>query len=379
MDSSHNTPASSTSLSTQDWNLLFGSVPKDPVFRGAARNYADEDIGIGIQKQTFPTKILEQTEDRRHPQNIQEVDPMFLTRFVMFATQVAIPTVFQFVLDFVQDHEKTSGNFVSDRLNAMIRGGLFDETRYVEYQVSMFTFEGRLGLSLEVVDGYAPAVQCFWKELTRTLSQNAYTEAQDEESDSEEFDFFDSDEENDMPFLDLEEAKFLSLGESPELVNQWFEDLSNPNFMQQTLLLLAWNCQNEQNFEAVTGDNQAQQLFDTIIACMIATAADFCLPIARCASMLVGQLVESHDIEVSDDQFQVLVKTLVDWSIANQNERDQSKLTCSKEVASILSSQISKEKMAPLAMNCKDTLERVYTQAPYDCVRNNLHKVVRAY
>merc|ERR1712156_422871 len=143
--------------------------------------------------------------------------------------------------------------------------------------------------------------------------------------DESEYDF-ESDSEDGFGLDLLQESKFLKLGEEPELIDQMFEDLSNPNFMQQTLLLLAWNCQDAQNFQAVTGDNQAQQLFDTIIACMFATAADFCLPIARCASLLVSQLVESHDIKITQEQFDVLVKTLVQWSISNQAETG-SKLT----------------------------------------------------
>jgi len=114
-----------------------------------------------------------------------------------------------------------------------------------------------------------------------------------------------------------------------------------------------------------------------IITCMIATAADFCLPITRCASLLISQIVDAHDVEVSDEQFNVLVQTLVRWSLKNQSEEHKSKLTSSEEVASILSQQMSK--MAPRAVNYKETLERVYLQAPYDCVRSNLHNVIRAY
>merc|ERR1712154_624435 len=129
------------------------------------------------------------------------------------------------------------------------------------------------------------------------------------------------------PTLNLDDAKYLNLNESPELVNQWLQDLENPNFMQQTLLQLAWNCQNSQNFQVIAGDNQAQQLFDTIIACMIATAADFCLPIARRAALLISQLVDTHDIQVTNEQFNVLVQTLVQWSLENHAEEHKSKLT----------------------------------------------------
>jgi len=59
------------------------------------------------------------------------------------------------------------------------------------------------------------------------------------------------------------------------------------------------------------------------------------------------------------------------------NQDNEQKLTSSEEVASILSSQMSK--MAPLAADWKDTLQQVYTQAPYDSVRANLHEVIRAY
>jgi len=252
---------------------------------------------------------------------------------------------------------------------------LFDETRFVEYQVKIFAFKGRLGICLEIQKGFAPSVQEFWNELQQELKEKDLLEVQDEESDCESDFLESSDEEDGLPDLDLDEAKFLNLHESPELVEQWKEDLENPNFMQQTLLQLAWNCQNAENFNAVAGDNQAQQLFDTIIACMIATAADFCLPIARCASLLISQIVDAHDVQVSDEQFNVLVQTLVNWSLKNQEHK--SKLTSSEEVASILSQQMSK--MAPRAINYKETLERVYLHAPYDCVRANLHNVIQAY
>jgi len=376
MADNQNENASDASLSNQEWNLLFGGPQTRSVVRGAALDVEDD---VAMFQTSLFSKTPEQTEDRRNPLKIQEVDPLFLTRFVMFATHIAIPSVFQFILGFVQDHGKTSGNFVCDRNDSVIRGALFDETRYVEYKISLFTNGGSLGLSLDVLEGFAPAVQEFWKELQQALSENQYIESQETESEMEsdaEWDLAESDEE--LPFdLELEDSKYLKLEEDPELVDQMFQDLSNPNFMQQTLLLLAWNCQDAQNFKAVTGENQAQQLFDTIIACMIASAADFCLPIARCASLLVSQLVHAHDIKVTEDQFNVLVQTLVTWSISNQGEQSQGKLTSSKEVADLLSSQMSK--MASLAVNCKDTLERVYTQAPYDCVRANLHNVVRAY
>jgi len=389
MDSDQNDLASESSLNNSltesDWNLIFGSKQEEDVCRGAQLREAslpprdDELLFTPIN-----TKNVEQSQGLRDPFPIrlEEVDTLFLTRYAILATNVTFPLVYQFVLDFIAGNKQTCGNFVYDKANALIRGALFDETRFAEYQIKWFSSGGRMGFYLDILEGFAPCVQGFWKDLQQVLEENNLIKSEtssDDESDSESIfdsDLDDSDDECE-PF-DLESAKFLKLSESPELVQQWFQDLSNPNFMEQTLLLMAWNCQNEQNFLTITGEKQAQHLFDTIIACMITTAADFCLPIARCASLLVSQLVDSHDIKISQEQFNVLVQTLVQWTLSNQQgEQTEVKLNSSKEVASILSSQMSK--MAPLAVNWKDTLTRVYDQAPYDCVRRNLHNLVRAY
>jgi len=365
----------SAPISNEDWNLLFRPVSNDAV-RGAAFEENDfKEAG----EQDFPPLKKMHPQMQRNPVSftIREGDPEFLTRAVMFGPHIVFSTIFQFVLDFIQMNEQSRGSFQADQANALFRGGLFDETRFAEYEIKIFTFGGRLGLSLDVLKGFAPAVQQFWNELQQGLKEKDLLKCQEDESDEEEYDFLESDDEDGLPTLNLDDAKYLNLNESPELVNQWLQDLENPNFMQQTLLQMAWNCQNSQNFQVIAGDNQAQQLFDTIIACMIATAADFCLPIARCAALLISQLVDTHDIQVTNEQFNVLVQTLVQWSLENHAEEHKSKLTRSEEVASILSSQMSK--MAPRAVNWKDTLQQVYTQAPYDSVRANLHQVVRAY
>jgi hypothetical protein len=372
-----NSLVSEISISNDDWNLLFDPMHNEAV-RGARAHEFQEAPVERDMKQDFQ-KIFEQqpSEGRSDPLplTVPVIDPLFLTRVAMLAHHVVFSTTYQFVVDFIQTNGQTCGNFECDEESCVIRGGLFDETRFVEYQVKIFAFKGRLGICLEIQKGFAPSVQEFWNELQQELKEKDLLDVQDEESDCESDFLESSDEEDGLPDLDLDEAKFLNLHESPELVEQWKEDLENPNFMQQTLLQLAWNCQNADNFNAVAGDNQAQQLFDTIIACMIATAADFCLPIARCASLLVSQIVDAHDVQVSDEQFNVLVQTLVRWSLKNQEYK--SKLTSSEEIASILSQQMSK--MAPRAVNYKETLERVYLQAPYDCVRTNLHNVIQAY
>jgi len=161
-------------------------------------------------------------------------------------------------------------------------------------------------------------------------------------------------------------------------VNDLINDLNDPNFMQHTLLLLAFNCQLDRNFQEIIGDaSKAQQLFDTIIACMISTAADFCLPIARCASLLISQLVESGSITVNEEQFNVLVQALVQWTLDQGNQQDQDKLTQSEEVATLLSSQV--KNLATLAETAKAELRQVYQDAPYAIVRENLSDVILAY
>jgi len=380
MDSDQNQLVSESSFSNPGWaDLIWGSNEDDVHRAVSVPQHAQLDelnLQPNVQK-NFEQKLL--VNEPTSTFNVQNADPAFLTRFVMFASHVTFSNVWQFIQDFVEGHEQTNENYWCDEEGQAILGGLFEETRFVEYQIRMFTYGGELGLALEVLDGYPPAIQGFWKDLQRALKQGDFLQSSEQESDEEDFDEDDSflfeDSDTEFDALDLNDAKFLKLSESPELARQWFQDLSNPNFMQQTLLLMTWNCQNQQNFETVTKDPKAaQKLFDTIIACMIATVDDFCLPIARCASKLVSQIVDSHDVRVTEKQFNVLVETLVRWTCEQNLE---AKLTSSKEVASILSSQMSK--MAPLAATCRETLERVYTQAPYDCVRENLHNVLRAH
>merc|ERR1712241_310342 len=147
----------------------------------------------------------------------------------------------------------------------------------------------------------------------------------------------------------------------PTHVTSLMEEMQDQSFMLHALLLLSWNCQLQQNIEVISSAGQAQQLFDLIIACLVATATDFCLPIARSASLLVSKLAETGDVQISEQQFQVLVDTIVQWTIQNNNGDFAETVTQSEEIARLLSSN-----------DCMQQLHEVYDRVPFESVRQNI-------
>lgn len=362
-------------LSPSDWELLFGSIPEDNVSRAVAIHEAEPN-------HFFQNPIQEKKNNFEDlgdlpPGQVYVSDLRHLTRYCILACHATIPMVFEFLLEYVQANEK---NYNINEQTQCIIGCVFDETRFAEYKLQLFSHSNQRGLYLDVLKGFAPSMSKFWSMLQEALLEADFiipSEAEGDEFDSDDLeDFLLSDDEECEP-LDLTGAKYLNLDQDPTLVNEWMKDLENPNFMQHTLLLLAWNCQLRKNMQVILSDGRAQQLFDTVVACMLATAADFCLPIARCSAMLVNQLVQSGDIKVTQDQFQVLVQSMVQWTLDNHCQ--QEKVTQSEEIAQLLSSQLPKLASLIPQTGSFDTIQTVYRQAPFASVRANLRPVLEAY
>jgi hypothetical protein len=366
--------STSTNPSSSDWSLLFGNVEEDSVHRSASLGETEEPEFTTCKQ--IPQKKFPQTQLEVESPQVRNVQSLaFLTRFVMCKQHVSISMLFEFMVSFFLDNDQTRKNLKFNERTSTIIGCVFSGSQQAHYRVQLFSFEKNLGVSLDITDGFSPAIQEMWKSLTQSLQTSDLVECNEVESDFEDFNDLYSEDEDDAP---LEDFDYIKLDNHPALVKDLINDLNDPNFMQHTLLLLAFNCQLDRNFQEIVGDaSKAQQLFDTIIACMISTAADFCLPIARCASLLISQLVESGSITVNEEQFNVLVQALVQWTLDQGNQQDQDKLTQSEEVATLLSSQV--KNLATLAETAKAELRQVYQDAPYDIVRENLSDVILAY
>lgn len=349
---------------------------------------AREETHRGAPNQEFWQIEETQEENKKYCMEKQKYEDEFLNMIAVpsenpqlcalhtwLSLNVAIIHVFEAMVNYVK---VSTRNYKINQSNKTIIGFVFEENRYAEYTLHFFKHEGRIAVSLRVLDGSAFVANRFWNELTDALQEANFLEVSADEAESDSDDWELSDDEDDVEPLDLEANKYMNLEANPAVVNRWMEDLQNVDFMQHALLLLAWNAQLERNFQTMIGEGRAQILFDYCLSCLLSTTSDYCLPIARCAALLITRLVESETILVSQEQFGHLVKAVVHWTLKGNSGQHQNKVTQSEEVAQLLSGLFAR--LAPLshANSTRQSIEFLYKQAPFESVRQNVAPLVEA-
>lgn len=367
-------------ISQQEWELLFGHRDSDihKSYRGAEARYALTEVSCEspfTQQKQKPTA----TKPSLKSQLIEE-DPEHCIRTVMLANGVDTFTVFQFLVEFVHASHKNV-KVLQDCFS--IIGFAFEGTRFAQFRVQLFSHKNEVGVNVKFLGGDAQdTINTFWSELQTALVESDFSVGIKEsnpltQSDEEFFDDWLSEEEDafqlPIPDFTCQEPDVIQ----PNYVNDLMEDMQDQSFMLHSLMLLAWNCQLQQNLEVISSAGQAQQLFDLMITCLVTSATDFCLPIARSASLLVNKLVETGAIEISEQQFEVLVKTIVQWTI--QTSGDSETVTQSEEIAHLLSSKLPQIAQDVSNSECIQQLHEVYCRVPYQSVRQNIKPLVEAY
>jgi len=362
------------------WDLCFSKQSRQSSHRAAELRQEEIPVQFEHPKQ-FQKIETSVTKEVFNGGQLPEENPEHLVRFVMLVAGLDVNAVFQFLVGHVQMQLK---NFKICEDSFALVGFVFDETVYAQFRVQLFAHGKQVGICIHVLDGSAQdAVTEFWRNLKIALIESEYVEAEMqneflelEDQSDEEDDFFASwdDDSEEIPSLTFSQPSLLQ----PCYVNDLVEDLQDQNFMLHSLLLLAWNCQLQQNLEIISNAGQAQQLFDAIITCLVTTAADFCLPIARSASLLVTRLVETQAITISEEQFNVLVRTIVQWTIQNQKGEPE-KITQSEEIAQLLSSKLPQLAQVASSSDALKQLQEVYSQVPFQSVRQNIKPLVEAY
>merc|ERR1719150_1340046 len=186
-----------------------------------------------------------------------------------------------------------------------------------------------------------------------------------ETSEDDDF-FFSDDEEMEDLDLDLTSASFLSLDKNPEVIGSYVEDLKDPNFMLHTLMLLAWNLTNQENFEAAS-KAYAQELFSNVVACLVSTATELTLPFVRAASILAAKLISEANVEVTKEQEAAIVQTIFSWTL---NHASSTAVTRSEENATVLTEQLGN--FVRLSENSRGVLEKIHKQTEFEQVRYNI-------
>lgn len=352
-------------LPTQkDWDRILGCPESSScrAVKAASEPFEHEASDFGPASTTKNTTTTHITNAFGLPQ-AQSLDTL---RHVMLLA-VDADAVFSFLVQFVRASQGYANDTVHDASKSII-GYVFDQTRFGEYKLQLFQHKGTLGVSCRLIDGFAPTVQSFWQELTQALEEEGYiTPEPMDTSEDEEF-FFSDEEEEETKGLDLQNMSFLALDQNPEVIGSYVEDLKDPNFMLHTLMLLAWNFQNQDNFAA--GKAHAQELFTNVMACLV-SATELTLPLVRSASILAAKLISEANVQVTKEQEAALVQTIFSWTLKKASSNS---VTRSEEIATILSEQLGNF----VSERSRDILETIQKETDFEQVRYNIGSVLHS-
>jgi len=340
-----------TNLSQSDMELLFGRTRSQ--FRGMQ------------QVRLAPPAMNETLVQKQSPcgSNLHKVDIETLTTFVEITGEPE--ETLQAVVEFLRSQQQTNFKLMLD--TATVLGYYFQEAQWVQYQLQICECEDRVLLNATRLEGFAPLFSQLWNGLVSNLGEQCFTWEQIDDDEPLNLDFLMDSDEEDSDFS-MEDMSFLDLQDDPSVVESLIDDISDPNFQVESGMCLAWNCEKSENLEHITGDH-AQQLFNSVMVSLVQTAADFCLPMHRCASQLVAKLIEQNAVEVSEEQYETLVSIMVQWAISNGQSNQ---VTESEEIATILSQQLPR--FPVISNRISDALEQVRCQTEFAPVRENVDR-----
>jgi hypothetical protein len=365
-----------------DMELLFGPVASSNVDRGAqVRSSADlyqiqsnkdlkQDAGFEKQIEVNQPKL----ENALDFSPVSQLDDLnFAIRYVLFDKALQ-QDVFDHTVDFVQQFQADAPNYTVRHEDQKVFGYLFEDSKFAGYCLQLFRHADTYGLSCDLHDGFAPVLNPFWKELRAYLMDAQLISPDDdemEEDEDDDLDFLDSDSEDvDGFILDLSvpSAKYLNLEDDTTVIDNWVEDIKDPNFSQETLLSLSYNCKSENNLQ-ILADNYAQDLFDAVIASMSSMSGE-ALPSVRSACVFLAELGKFSNVNVTEENIKVLINQLAKWTLAQNVSAEAMR---SKEVATLLSKCILpkfSELVSGVLKNIQtDVLETIRNETDFDEVK----------
>lgn len=370
-------PQHGREIVSDDMDLLFGPPQASDVERGApsegihAHNLLNQNSASFGKNEVIEPKLLYSEFDFSP---IPQLDELAHTvRFVLFDKNSLQNEVFDLVVEYVQQFQADAPNFAIHNGDKKVLGYLFEDSHFACYCLQLFRHADTLGLSCDLHEGFAPALNSFWKGLRAALidaqlvSTDEIIEEEDEEDD---LDFLDSDSEDGGFILDLSapSMKYLNLEENQTVIENWVEDIQDPNFSQDTLLSLSYNCQSESNLQVLVG-SYAQDLFNSIIASMSSMTAET-LPSVRSACVFLAELAKFSNVNVTEENIKVLIDQLAKWTLSQQNAQEVMR---SEEVATLLSKSILpkfSELVSGVLKNIQtDVLENIQNDTEFDEVK----------
>lgn len=296
----------------------------------------------------------------------------FLTYIVLEKTVDAV-AVFEAIL-----HHLSSQNFQNHEAfpsKHTVIGYHFEESRCGLYQIQLLEHQDDLVMACTRLLGDATAVSAFWKDMQSAMEKEGlYIDPLGPVDDEI---FFSSDEE-DEDFQGFEEIdfRFLDFSRDPMYILKLIRDISDPNFNEHSLLLLAWNSQNARNLQCMS--EHAQSLVDGIMECLGRHQEE--LPVARCSAMLLSNLVQAEaQFTLTWAHFELILETLANWATGDHSKKSNlATVSTSQEISYFLSlilPHVGSMMSGSPPASCADTFERlehVVNETAYDEVATNV-------
>jgi len=374
-----------------DMDLLFGPPTANTAERGASAEVFAENYDLLGAK---PASMFQEKQAHREVMDVESKLPqgdfdfspcpqLDLTHAVRYVElNQNSEQVFDHIVEFVKNYQADQPNYEIYPEAKKVLGYVFDESRFACYSLQLFRNADTMGLSCDKIDGFAPILNPFWSELQQVLTEAQFVSHDDDETFEEDEDdidlnFLDSDSEDGGFVFDLSapSMKYLNLTENHSVIENWVEDIKDPNFSQETLLSLSHNCQSETNLQ-ILANNYAQDLFDSVIASMSSMTAETDLPSVRSACVFLSELAEFKNVNVAEGDIKVLIDQLAKWTLSTEVVR-------SEEIASLLASSILpkfSELVSGVLKNIQtDVLETVQKETDFDAVKYHVDQYRQLY
>lgn len=370
-------------LSHEDRVLLFGPSEGNSADRAAGRAVAQQvqdlsALGADASVGKNPTGSDKFNSRVVAPTQLPFVEDLSMeARYILFPPNFGDASlIYDNVVKFTRN---TTPNSTAFPVESKVLGYVFHEVRYAFYCLQILQHADGLVLSCQLQSGFAPVLTPFWNAVKDSLAASGLIESEVEEEIDMDFDnfFADSDDDGESFSLDLSipENKFLELRSDPTLVEEWIQDIQDPNFSQDTLLQLAYNLENVANLEFLMLKFH-QQLFEAVVY-SLTDAIDLALPGIRCACLFLDAVAQHTTVKVSEENINLMICQLARWTVAQTNTTT---ITHSKEIADSLSKNLLKfyEDGTQSLTVREDLLKTIHRESPYPSVKQNLNRFLSA-
>lgn len=358
--------------SAEEWETKFGKVNcnessykaipapmcvPDPIKAKKQQGKAvDDKLGYSFSESFQLPQCVSQKDQMRSPASISEDQLEYEARYLLLNNKASDVEIFQSALSFFEansDYDRYSQAFEP---YFILIGHVFDGPRSCNYRIQLFQIDltERCVLVLTRLAGYAPALNALWHAVSTHLEPFSVIsdikmdndECEDHsELDNEDFssddELFSDEEDDSLALLFSSNNNFLDISSDPTLLEMWAEDIADPNFMEDTILLLSHNCKEEGNMKIMGSEEHAQMLFQAVIHAM--DCAMGYLPVVLSAVSFISQLIKKKsEIQVETKTYRTLVSALKTWTCRSEGRETPDAIINNAFIATEISTSLLK-------------------------------------